>query len=72
MQMEEWIKKTNTCVLRKLAKEVGVHPHHIYHIAKTRPSPGLAKKIDRATRELTPDMYVTKEELRPDIWGEDD
>ena len=71
MQMEEWIKKTNTCVLRKLAKEVGVHPHHIYHIAKVPPSAPLAKRIDKATKEMTPDLHVTKEELRPDIWGED-
>jgi len=72
MELTEWIKKTSTYQLRKLAQKVRTHPQYLYQVAKTRPSPGLAKKIDKATRELTPDMHVTKEELRPDIWGEDD
>lgn len=71
MTLEEWIKKTNTYQLRELAKKVRTHSQYLYQVAKTQPSPGLAKRIDKATKEMTPDMYVTKEELRPDIWGED-
>jgi len=40
-------------------------------MAKKGSSPGLAKKIEAATREATPDKVVHRWDLRPDIWGKD-
>lgn len=68
MKLKEWIKKTSTYELRQLAKKVKVHPQYIYQVADHRPSASLAKKIEKAVGELTPNWLVTKEELRPDIW----
>ena len=68
MKLKEWIKKSSTYELRQLAKKVKTHPQYLYQVAKFRCSAGLAKRIEAATRLLTPDKIVTKEEIRPDIW----
>jgi len=69
MKFKKWIKKHSTEELRKLAKVVGCATNYLYFVANDRPSAGLAKKIETATKKLTPGHIVTKSELRPDIWS---
>jgi hypothetical protein len=68
MKLSEWIKKTDTETLRKLARAAGCHPLYIYGIAKDGCSPVLAQKIVKTIKKMTPDRIVTLHEIRPDIW----
>ena len=68
MQLEKWIEKTSTEELRKLAQVCEISVNYLYHVARNGCSAGLAKKIERFTRELNPRRVVRKYELRPDIW----
>lgn len=68
MKLSRWIEKSSTYELRQLAQRVRCHPQYLYQIRKDGCSAGLAKKIEKATKELTPGQVVTKEDLRPDIW----
>ena len=69
MKLKEWIKKSTSKELEKLAKKVGCHPRYIYQIVNNGCSARLAKKIENWTMRLTPDRTVTRHDLRPDIWS---
>lgn len=68
MKLQRWINLHTGEELRKLAKTVDCASNYLYYVARNRPSAGLAKKIEKATKKLTPDHVITKNELRPDIW----
>lgn len=55
-------------LLAKLAKKAGTSPGYLYLIAlgHKRAGPELARKIETAS-----EGKVTKESLRPDIWGDE-
>jgi DNA-binding transcriptional regulator YdaS (Cro superfamily) len=69
VKLEKWIDATTTTQLKKLAKKCGCHSNYLYQVATKGCSAGLAKKIERWTKKLTPERVVSKNELRPDIWG---
>lgn len=69
MTLSQWIKKSTSEELRILAKRCGCSTNYLYYVAANRPSTGLAKKIEAATKKLNPLMVVSKESLRPDIWS---
>lgn len=54
-----------------LAAETESNPDYLWQIAtgRRKASPALAVKIDAATERLGPEK-VSKESLRPDIWGD--
>ncbi len=54
-----------------LAAVVGTIPDYLYQIAthRRKASPRLAIDIEAATTRLGPER-VSKESLRPDIWGD--
>lgn len=68
MKLKKWIKVTVAADLKKLAKKCGCHANYIYQIAENGCSPGLAKKIEKATAALTPGKAVFRWDLREDIW----
>lgn len=68
MKLQRWISLHSGDELRKLAGAIGAATNYLYYVARNRPSAGLAKKIEKATKKLTPDHVITKESLRPDIW----
>lgn len=68
MKLSKWIKVSTTTELKKLAKKCGCRSNYLYQIAKKGCSAGLAKKIERNTKKMTPDCVVTRHDLRPDIW----
>ena len=68
MKLSKWMKKATPEEIRKLAKMVGCHHNYLYQVARDSCSVGLAKKIEKALRKLTPGRAVHKWELRPDIW----
>jgi hypothetical protein len=51
MNLSAWIKKSSTDELRELAKMVGCHTNYLYFVAADKCSPGLAKKIETATKK---------------------
>ena len=68
MQLTRWMKKATPEEIRTLAKTVKCHHNYLYQVAKDGCSAGLAKKIERFTRKITPGCVVTRHDLRPDIW----
>lgn len=72
MKLKKWINITTTAQLRNLAKKCGCHPNYLYQIKEDGCSAGLAKKIAKYTKLLTPDCVVNKWELRPDIWSKNE
>lgn len=72
MKFAKWMEKANSEEIQKLAKMVKCHHLYLYQVAKSSCSAGLAKKIERWTKKLTPERVVSKNELRPDIWGRDE
>ena len=67
MELRSWIRKYGTKKRDRLAQMVGRHPRYLYE-AQTACGAKLALEIEQATKELTPDDFVSKEELRPDLW----
>jgi len=65
------MKRTSGEERRQIAREAGCTAYYLYHVVKNGCSPGLAKKIEAATKKFMPDRIVSKAELRPDIWGSD-
>ncbi len=72
MKLKKWIRVSTTAELKKLAKKCGCCSNYFYQVASKGCSAGLAKKIERVTKQLTPDRIVSKQELRPDIWSKDE
>ncbi len=68
MDLRTWIEKYGTKGRDKLARMVGRHPRYLYE-AQKKCGAKLAIKIEQATKELTPDDFVPKYELRPDLWS---
>lgn len=68
MKFAKWMEKATTEQAWELAKKVDCHHLYLYQIAKYGCSPGLAKKIEAATKAMNPRLVVWKHELRPDIW----
>ncbi len=68
MKITDWIKKTTPKERRQVAKEAGCTAVYLYYVVKDGCSAGLAKKIEQATKKITPDRVLTKEMIRPDIW----
>ena len=68
MKFSKWMEKANPKEMRKLAEMIGCHYLYLYQVAKNNCSAGLAKKIEAATKKLTPERVVHKWELRKDIW----
>jgi DNA-binding transcriptional regulator YdaS (Cro superfamily) len=56
-----------------LAEAVGTSPDYLWQVATgwngRKPGPDLAKAIERETERLGPEK-VSKETLRPDLWGD--
>ncbi|MEA3385862.1 MAG: hypothetical protein U9Q89_05350 [Thermodesulfobacteriota bacterium] len=71
MKIREWIKKTSSEERRQVAKKAGCTSYYFYHVANNGCGVGLAKKIEVATRQVTPGAVVLKSEIRPDVWGDD-
>lgn len=69
MNLEQWIKEFPAKDLRALANRCRCSTNYLYYVAMNQPSPALARKIEAATRDMDKSAVVTKEELRPDIWG---
>lgn len=72
MKLKKWIHISTTAELKKLAKKCGCCSNYFYQVATKGCSAGLAKKIEKFTKQLTPDRIVTRHNLRPDIWNKSD
>ena len=66
MNALEYLKINGQVEAEKLAIKAGTNLAYFRHIAygQRKPSPDLARAIEKASKG-----EVTKEELRPDIWG---
>ncbi len=58
----------------ELASRCGTNPDYLWQIATgwrgKRASTGLAQAIERESEQIGPEK-VTKESLRPDVWGDE-
>ncbi len=70
LNLRAWIEKYGTKRRDELARMVGRHPRYLYE-AQEKCGAKLAMKIEQATKELTPDDFVPKYELRPDLWSKE-
>lgn len=71
MDLHTYISDTDR--RRALAEATGTSPDYLWQLGTgwngRKPSIDLAKAIERETARLGP-ATVTKEVLRPDVWGE--
>lgn len=59
---------------KALADALGKSPDYLWQLGTgwqgRRPSPELARAIERETAQLGPEV-VPKESMRPDVWGDE-
>lgn len=66
MQFDKWFGAAANSERKRVAKEAGTTVGYLIQLAggHRQPSPGLSRLLEQAT-----EGKVTKEEMRPDIWG---
>jgi len=64
MTLSQWIKKSSTYDFRQLSFMTKLSRQYLSQVAKTGCSPKIAKRIEAATRILTPSRIVSWRELQ--------
>ena len=64
MTLSQWIKKSSTYDLRQLSFMTKLSRQYLSQVAKTGCSLKIAKRIEAATRILTPNLIVGWRELQ--------
>lgn len=71
MDFKDWLRRASPEERVSVAEAADTTADYFKQIAgkHRKPSPGLAKRIVRASVEITPDRIIDIGSLRPDLWG---